>query len=258
MTKFCFIPSLVLATIVWTNLIVLSTAESLQCVHPPSVWCSDQAIAKACQVEKQCERWNLGSAKALPVGIALYYESLCPGCREFIAEQLYPTWQKVGNDVLNVTLVPYGNAKENLVDNKWVFTCQHGAQECLGNILETCILYVAEDFTTAFESIHCMEASDDPTTSASKCCAQFDLNYDQVSSCVNSSLGNKLEHEMAMRTESLDPPHQYTPWITLNGVHTDAIQDKAQSDLLSLVCETYQGTPPAACSTNQNVCPRKV
>lgn len=236
----------------------LGTVSSLRCEYPPGVWCSNAEIAKACQVEKQCKQWMISTNQASPVGVALYYESLCPGCREFIADQLYPTWKKVGADVLNITLVPYGNAQETEKQGMWIFTCQHGERECLGNILETCILHIASDFSQAFETIHCMEASSDPSTAASQCCSKFGIDFSSVSSCANGTLGNKLEHEMGVMTESLDPPHQYTPWITLNGIHTNAIQSRAQSDLLGLVCDTYQGTPPPACSAVPNVCFRNL
>lgn len=59
------------------------------------------------QVEEQCF-----PQKAKPTSIDLYYETLCPGCRIFIASQLYPTWEKVPQ-LINITLVPYGNAQVN-------------------------------------------------------------------------------------------------------------------------------------------------
>ena len=54
--------------------------------------------------------WNIDAAK--PVNVTLYYESLCPGCHQFILESLIPTWEKVKNiGLMSVVLRPYGNAR---------------------------------------------------------------------------------------------------------------------------------------------------
>ncbi len=46
------------------------------------------------------------------IKVSLYYESLCPGCRDFIHSQLYPAFEALnGTGVLDIELVPYGNAK---------------------------------------------------------------------------------------------------------------------------------------------------
>jgi interferon gamma-inducible protein 30 len=47
-------------------------------------------------------------------------------------------------------------------------------------------------------------------------------------------------HEMGLRTESLDPPHNYVPWVVVDGVHNTTIQNMAMADLTALVCQTYQ------------------
>ena len=53
-------------------------------------------------------------------------------------------------------------------------------------------------------------------------------------------LGNNLQHDFAVLTEQLNPPHKYVPWIVLNGIHTEEIQNEAQADLIGLICKTYQ------------------
>ena len=35
---------------------------------------------------------------------------------------------------------------------------------------------------------------------------------------MNSSQGVEFEHQMAVKTDALSPPHQYVPYVTLNGV----------------------------------------
>ena len=54
-------------------------------------------------------------------------------------------------------------------------------------------------------------------------------------------------HKMGEKTEALDPPHNYVPWIVVNGAHTDEIQSEAQEDLLALVCDSYTGDKPKEC-----------
>ena len=45
---------------------------------------------------------------------------------------------------------------------------------------------------------------------------------------------------MGAKTESLDPPHQYVPWIVINGEHTNELQTEAQTNLVALVCKEYK------------------
>lgn len=184
------------------------------------------------------------------VDVALYYESLCPDCQLFIRQQLYPTYLKIG-DIFNLTLVPYGNAEETKRGDKWVFQCQHGPNECLGNLIETCAISLLKNISVSFPFVHCFEVtierSGDPKSVAEHCAKSSGIDYAPIEACVNGPQGNELEHEMAQKTDALEPQHEYVPWVTINGKHTEKIQKEAENNLLKLVCEYYEGPKPPAC-----------
>lgn len=85
-----------------------------------------------------------------------------------------------------------------------------------------------------------LNEQDDVTTAAQKCGAQLNISLDKVFACSNATLGNRLEHIMAELTDQLEPKHTYVPWVTLNGVHTEDIEQKAEADLVGLICSTYK------------------
>ena len=77
-------------------------------------------------------------------------------------------------------------------------------------------------------------------TVATECAEKSVIDYDQVTACTHSRLGNQLQHAYAVQTGDLKPEHQYVPWITLNGEHTDDMQKQAEQDLIGLVCKSYK------------------
>ena len=86
-----------------------------------------------------------------------------------------------------------------------------------------------------------MESSkDDIRTASVNCQSKLNLNFTLVQNCMNSRLGNLLQHDNAALTEQLTPAHEYVPWVTLNGVHTEDIQNQAQDNLVELICKTYK------------------
>ncbi|NXP94030.1 GILT reductase, partial [Passerina amoena] len=266
------------------------------CDHPAHRWCSSRDVAVACQVESRCP--SLPHPAAAPVELSLYYESLCPACREFLVLKLFPTWLLLPDEMLNITLVPYGNAQvragapgalpgaagpahprlvpqERNDSGKLDFQCQHGPEECLGNMMEACLMHEAKNFSTFFPVIFCLESGssvtenleavrppprpslplvgDVPVPLSVPCarqCLQIyapELDSGRISACVQGDTGVALMHHNAQLTEALDPPHQYVPWITINGKHTDELQAQAEASLLGLVCHLYQGEKPEVC-----------
>ncbi|KAG8454819.1 hypothetical protein GDO86_001151 [Hymenochirus boettgeri] len=221
----------------------LGVSSQQTCNHPPSTWCSSWEIAKECQVERQCLEFythrDLKKASEPAVQIELYYESLCGGCRGFLSSQLFPTWLML-NDIMNVTLVPYGNAQEKNISGKWSFECQHGQEECLGNMMEACLIHLLGDVYKYFPIIFCMEFSSNVTKSLEMCVGLHapEIEDKTIWDCVNGDLGNKLMHENAQRTDGLNPPHQFVPWIVVNGKPL-MNSNQAQSSLFNLICDMY-------------------
>ncbi|XP_053503443.1 gamma-interferon-inducible lysosomal thiol reductase [Ictalurus furcatus] len=230
---------------------VLKSALALACLSV-LVYEGASSPAVRCGVLGQCVQVN-SSRSADSVIVSLYYESLCPGCRQFLALQLLPTFIML-NEIMNVELVPYGNAQEQQVGDKYQFTCQHGPDECLGNMIETCVLNKLKG-GAQYAVIYCMEAAADVVKAAESCLALFspETRFGDIMACVNGDEGNQLMHQNAKKTAALQPPHQYVPWITVNGEHTDDLQKKAMGSLFQLVCSLYKGQAPAACTLGQKV-----
>jgi len=54
---------------------------------------------------------------------------------------------------------PYGNAKERRTNKGWEYTCQHGADECVGNMVEVCALNMIKDQLTRLQFLVCLETA---------------------------------------------------------------------------------------------------
>merc|ERR1719193_1073281 len=181
------------------------------------------------------------------------------------------------SSIMNLTVVPFGNAFYNGTASCpsgqkeyshngimcWIKACdgvnppsdcvsgsplcQHGANECLADKIESCALKMY-DLDTAVTFVGCLEgAYEDSWRSsvgaklvmrAAQGCSGQDPALAQ---CYNGASGAQALANNAMRTVALGTAKTGTPYVLVNGKESDS------RSLLRAVCQQYTGPKPAAC-----------
>jgi interferon gamma-inducible protein 30 len=185
------------------------------------------------------------------VNIKAYTESLWPYCIDFITGDATRALKAFGagnSSIMEIALFPYGNAQESSNgDGTYSYQCQHGPDECTVNMLEVCAMHFHPHVGDYMPFVECVENSYYPTSAGESCASQVGWSdWSEIDQCTSSRLGNKLQHKVAEETNNLQPPHQFTPWITLNGVPLTSEQQN--ESLIQVVCNAYTGPSPPACN----------
>ncbi|KAG5552914.1 hypothetical protein RHGRI_010884 [Rhododendron griersonianum] len=181
------------------------------------------------------------------VKLSLYYEALCPYCANFIVNSLGKTFDNGLISIINLRLVPWGNAY--LKDNKtWV--CQHGPDECLLNTVEACAIRVWPDLGAhfSFRFIKCIERLqlENKHSDWKSCFGREGLNSKQLIHCYNTGLGFELERSYAYETASLKPPRRFVPWVIVDNLPLE----EDYQNFVAYVCRAYKGpSTPKACGS---------
>ncbi|XP_010450255.1 PREDICTED: gamma-interferon-inducible lysosomal thiol reductase-like [Camelina sativa] len=174
------------------------------------------------------------------VKLNLYYESLCPYCQNFIVDDLGKIFDSDLYTITDLKLVPFGNAH---VSNNLTITCQHGEEECILNALEACAIRIWPDPKLHYKFIQCVEKD----TNEWETCVQRSGREKAIKDCYNGDLSKKLILGYAKQTLSLEPKHEYVPWVTLNG---KPLYDKYHN-LAEQICKVYKGKVlPKICSSS--------
>lgn len=182
------------------------------------------------------------SSRAELVNVTVYGEALCPDTSAFVTGPLNRAVMEIGT-IFTLKYVPWGNAK---MISKEKFECQHGPMECTMNTVEACVIHYypkREDFfpflVCAFKQFETLNPD-----VGKKCAEEANLVWEKIETCYSGDLGISLEDMFAAETAELKPPHEYVPWVTINGEHDKTAEGK---DLIEVVCQAFMGSKPPAC-----------
>ncbi|KAM5560508.1 gamma-interferon-responsive lysosomal thiol protein-like [Rosa sericea] len=217
------------------------------------------ALLSLCTNALSRTEYNCSSQK---VDLTIYYDTLSPYCEEFIVYELPKAFELELMHIINLRLVPYGNAYIQEPNN--TISCQNGPAECYLNSIEACVISIWPDVVCSyfiisltvmqnkhFKFIHCVAWQNlgrlQLKEHAWKSCSKITMLSDKpVSNCYKSRYAKKLLLRYANETKHLDPPHTNVPWVVINKrpLYYD------YKNFVSYVCEAYQGHPkPSACTT---------
>lgn len=167
------------------------------------------------------------------VNIDVYFESLCPDSRRFFLDQLLPTYRDIGH-MMKPQLVAFGKARV-LANNKMI--CQHGARECEGNRLMSCIQARGKSDGDIIETLACLF----DLSSAPKSCIEKHLNgtsFEDIDKCKNSD----ESYQMMVKNEQATGKISYVPKVTVNNEYSEEIQQECEHNLKACVCKNYKGS----------------
>ncbi|KAJ8898912.1 hypothetical protein K2173_008405 [Erythroxylum novogranatense] len=176
------------------------------------------------------------------VTLSLYYETLCPYCANFIVNHLVKLFDKGLFSIVNLRLIPWGNA---FLNSDGSFVCQHGPNECFFNAIEACTIQTYPDVMQHFRIIHCIErlSLEDKLTNWVSCFGMNEMAKQPIG-CYTNGHGNELEKKYSDETAQLNPAHRFVPWVVVNN---HPLQEDYEN-FASYICKAYKGTQvPEAC-----------
>ncbi|KAF3448051.1 hypothetical protein FNV43_RR08759 [Rhamnella rubrinervis] len=193
---------------------------------------------------------DYGRVKALKmdsqkVNLSVYYGTLSPNSASFIVRNLAQVFDKDLVTILNLKLIPWGDAHVNISNNATV--CQHGPDECELNTLEACVIDIFhDDVNKYFALIYCFEflTIEGRHKEWETCFNSLGLPQKSVLECYNGRNGTELEIIYSNETAHLNPPIKFLPWVLVNN---QPIQ-KDYANFATYVCKAYKGNNvPKAC-----------
>ncbi|KXJ73698.1 hypothetical protein RP20_CCG015229 [Aedes albopictus] len=188
------------------------------------------------------------------VPVYVYYESLCPDSAKFINEQLYPTVKQFPNNI-DLKLIPFGKSSYRTQGSETLFECHHGPNECYGNKVHACALANIEGNSyqpnrtkevLTLEYVNCLmeRAQFKSGEFPGKACAdQFEINWETIEQCSNSTQGSNLLRNYGDETLKLQNPLASVPTVAFRQTFDSDVQKLAVDNFRAALCKNLSPAP---------------
>lgn len=188
------------------------------------------------------------------VPVYVYYESLCPDSAKFINEQLYPTVKQFPNNI-DLKLIPFGKSSYRTQGSETLFECHHGPNECYGNKVHACALANIEGNSyqpnrtkeaLTLEYVNCLmeRAQFKSGEFPGKACAdQFEINWETIEQCSNSTQGSNLLRNYGDETLKLQNPLASVPTVAFRQTYDSDVQKLAVDNFRAALCKNLSPAP---------------
>ncbi len=105
-----------------------------------------------------------------------------------------------------------------------------GPDECLYNTLEGCAIVHYPETSQWLPFVACLEVEYPNLGKYTQTCAEkASMDWNTLNTCWKGPEGKKIQIENARKTAALNPPHQYVPWVVIDGqVFVQADDDSVQ------------------------------
>jgi len=185
-----------------------------------------------------------------PVNIMIFYETLSKPSRDFMVHQFFPTFAKLGT-YINPELVPYGNANLTQLGR---FTCEHGEDECQGNLVHACVANTKPGGTgRSMAYIGCMmndmEILNPRANEIGEKCARFvHLDWEPIYNCTRNGAGMAVLRTYKGFTDSIR--HLARPLkLPLVYIGTSEVSEESKNNFFQFMCSNLSNEPEACKTT---------
>jgi len=192
-----------------------------------------------------------------PVSVRVYDEALCIDCHDFILDELIPAFHVLGETVMDLIVIPFGNARIEDENDPSTLTCQHGMAECDANLYQQCAAAIYSMASRYLPFVGCLyseltmghRSEVFPTHIFAECARRSALDWAAIKQCHDDDdLAWTLQVDAYHTTPS---EHTYVPWIVVDSDLYD-MDHHESGDFFVIICAAYHakgGRHPACPST---------